>query len=475
MLMVSTVPLGQGLFQYFSKDMENFNLSIHIFRRDLRLDDNSGLLAALEKSKCVLPVFIFDERQLNNPYAGKNSFSFMMNSLVELDLALRKSGSRLFVFKGEPLLILQYLLQTTHAQAVFVNRDYTPFSLERDQNMANISQSLGAGFFSFADSLLTEPEQVTKDDGSPYTVFTPFMKKARKIHIPVPVENTFNNYYNGTIENAIDDFHSMFTNWGPKTLLSGGREEGKKLLVGIDSLDNYSETRNIPSVKGTSLLSAHHKFGTISVRETYHQILSVFDTEHSLINELYWRDFFTHVAFHFPRVFGNVFNEKYANLAWENDETKFGHWCSGTTGFPIVDAGMRELVATGFMHNRVRMVVASFLTKDLHIDWRWGERFFANHLIDYDPSVNNGNWQWAASTGCDAQPWFRIFNPWSQQQKFDPDGVYCKKWIPELAKLSANDIHNLTGHITSKLHYPPPIVDHASQVTIAKAMFSNLK
>lgn len=455
--------------------MAIFDLSIHIFRRDLRLDDNSGLLAALEKSKCVLPVFIFDERQLNSPYAGKNSLSFMLNSLGELDLALRKLGSRLYVFQREPHLVLQNLLQSTQAQAVFVNRDYTPFSLERDQNMANICQGLGVGFFSFADALLTEPEQVTKDDGLPYTVFTPFMKKARKIHIPVPVENTFNNYYNGSIEKAIDDFHSMFTDWERKTLLTGGREEGKKLLDGIDSLENYNETRNIPSVRGTSLLSAHHKFGTISVRETYNQILSVFDAEHPLINELYWRDFFTHVAYHFPRVFGSAFNEKYANLAWENDETKFDHWCNGTTGFPIVDAGMRELVATGFMHNRVRMIVASFLTKDLHIDWRWGERFFASHLIDYDPSVNNGNWQWAASTGCDAQPWFRIFNPWSQQQRFDPGCIYIKRWIPELVRFSASEIHGLTSQTTSKSDYPAPIVDHASQAYIAKAMFSNLK
>jgi deoxyribodipyrimidine photo-lyase len=222
------------------------------------------------------------------------------------------------------------------------------------------------------------------------------------------------------------------------------------------------------------LLSAHHKFGTVSIRETYQKIKNEFGIAHTLINELYWRDFFTHIGFHFPKVFVSAFNEKYEKIPWENNKTKFNHWCNGTTGFPIVDAGMRELGTTGFMHNRVRMVVASFLTKDLHIDWRWGEQFFANHLIDYDPAVNNGNWQWAASTGCDAQPYFRIFNPWSQQQKFDTNCIYIKKWIPELKNLTSREIHQLENKPSLVPNYPQPIINHNEAAFIAKQLFQNI-
>jgi deoxyribodipyrimidine photo-lyase len=401
----------------------------------------------------------------------------MVHSLVELDSELRKKGSQLYCFKGNSAEeVVSALLDATKARAVFVNRDYTPFSREKDNQIGMICKAREVKFFSYADALLTEPEQVKKNDGTPYTIYTPFMKKARLLTIPLPIRNSFNNYYTETLNlpAAIDSPTNMLISSNRKLLLEGGRTEALQLLSHIGELGQYDRDRNFPAIKGTSLLSAHLKFGTLSIRETYHKIKAEFSEESTLINELFWRDFFTHIVFHFPHVFGQPFNNKYCRIAWINNEEKFKQWYNGQTGFPIVDAGMRELVTTGYMHNRVRMIVASFLTKDLHIDWRWGERFFANHLIDYDPAVNNGNWQWAASTGCDAQPYFRIFNPWSQQQKFDPDCVYIKKWVPELKELKSKEIHSLGQLLVKRINYPSPMVEHNVESKIAKEMFRNL-
>ena len=455
--------------------MAVIKLSIHIFRRDLRLDDNTALLSALQQSELVIPVFIFDERQLSNPYRGNNSFEFMVNSLTELDQDLRRKGSRLFLFKGIAHEVINSLLSETNAKALFVNRDYTPFSSERDEQISEICKIQNVQFFSYADALLTEPEQVLKTDGKPYTVYTPFMKRARLIPIPFPVKNNHLNYFTGQIQGTIDSPLEIITERNPNLLLNGGRNEALRLFSHLDKLQHYNEIRDYPAIKGTSLLSAHHKFGTISIRETYHRIAREFPPENTFINELLWRDFFTHIVFHFPHVFVRSFRQQYDNIEWENDKTKFDRWCNGQTGFPIVDAGMRELTTTGYMHNRVRMIVASFLVKDLHIDWRWGERFFANHLIDYDPAVNNGNWQWSASTGCDAQPWFRIFNPWSQQQKFDPGCEYIKKWVNELRGCSSSEIHNLQENLIPGNQYPLPMVEHSKESAISKEIFRNLR
>jgi deoxyribodipyrimidine photo-lyase len=454
--------------------LKQSNLSIHLFRRDIRIDDNTALMAALGQSQQVIPVFIFDPRQLDNPFRGENSFRFMVNSLLELDQQLRKIGSQLFFFKGMPHEVLERLIQETNAKAVFANRDYTPFSRQRDEQMAAVCIKQQVAFNAFADALLNEPEQVSKIDGKPYAVFTPFMRKARQNRLARPLKNNYSNFFNGQLNAGfeITDLLSLFKTENPNMLLKGGRTEGLALLENVKLLGNYDAERNLPAIKGTSLLSAHHKFGTVSVRETYWRIVDELGEGHTLINELYWRDFFTHIVWHFPHVLGNAFNLKYAQIPWENDPAKFAKWCNGQTGFPIVDAGMRELTTTGFMHNRVRMIVASFLTKDLHIDWRWGEQFFARHLFDYDPAVNNGNWQWAASTGCDAQPYFRIFNPWSQQLKFDPHCVYIKKWLPELRNLSAACIHKLqqSSNLLAQ-NYPCPVVDHTERAQVIKEMF----
>jgi deoxyribodipyrimidine photo-lyase len=244
----------------------------------------------------------------------------------------------------------------------------------------------------------------------------------------------------------------------------------------LESLSDYEVQRDYPAQDFTSHLSAHNKFGTVSIREVYHRIRKLFGASHTLISELYWRDFFTHIVYHFPHVMGGAFHEKYNGLKWANREDFFKAWCEGRTGFPIVDAGMRELNTTGHMHNRVRMVVSSFLVKDLHIDWRWGERYFAQQLTDYDPAVNNGNWQWAASTGCDAQPYFRIFNPWKQQQRYDLDCEYIKKWIPALRSLPPKDIHDLEKQRERKPgSYPEPIVNHRIASAAAESMFASLR
>ena len=456
--------------------MKPFSLSIHLFRRDLRLEDNTALIAALSQSENVLPIFIFDNRQLNHPYKGNNSFEFMVNSLAGLDGELKLKGSQLYFFKGISHEVLTEIFSTVKVDALFVNRDYTPFSRERDEAMATVCKQHQVQFSSYADALLTKPEQVHKSDGSPYTIYTPFMKRARILTVAKPVQNNSSNYFADILNltSRIASPEELLEKSNSKLVLKGGRKEGLLLLAKVKQLNNYVLVRDLPAVRGTSLLSAHHKFGTVSIRETYYTVTNHLGNDSILINELYWRDFFTHIVFHFPHALGNAFREKYNQIEWENDEVKFEKWCKGETGFPIVDAGIRELTTTGYMHNRVRMIVASFLTKDLHIDWRWGERFFANHLVDYDPAVNNGNWQWAASTGCDAQPYFRIFNPWRQQQKFDPDCIYIKRWVPELKGLTPKEIHHLEKESNLLAQYPRPIINHQEQAEKIKQIFLRL-
>lgn len=454
--------------------MKKYNLALHIFRRDLRLQDNTALIDALKSSSEVIPCFIFDKRQIEeNDYKSDHCIQFMVNSLHELDEELGKKNSKLYVFYGNPTEVVADLIATLDIQAVYVNRDYTPFSRERDQHLADLCAKHQVDFHSYADALLHEPEQVHKADGKPYTVFTPFFRRSQEIAVNAPVKNTFSNYFHGSIQAENKNiFKKLSQLQNPNLLVKGGRKEGLALLKELSKLANYADIRNLPAVHGTTTLSAHNKFGTISIREFYATVVAHFGKSHTLISELYWRDFFSHIGFHFPHVYSGAFHPQYDGIEWSTNEKKFRAWCEGMTGFPIVDAGMRELNTTGFMHNRVRMIVASFLVKDLHINWRWGEKYFAQKLVDYDAAVNNGNWQWAASTGCDAQPYFRIFNPWLQQQKFDPDCLYIKRWIPELAHIPVKTIHALNAQTTRLMtNYPDPIVDHALESQKAKAIY----
>ncbi len=457
--------------------MKKYPLALHIFRRDLRLYDNTALIEALKSSKAVIPCFIFDKRQIEkNEYRSDNCIQFMAHSLHELDAELQKKNSKLYFFYGIAEDIIAKLLVKLNVKAVFTNRDYTPFSRERDLKIEKICHELNVDFYSYADALLHEPEEIMKLNQQPYTIFTPFFKKSIQTPVSLPKSNLYSNYYKKSI--VLEDkmtLKKLLKINNPTIILKGGRKEALSLLKKLSHLQDYEVIRNFPAVPGTTHLSAHNKFGTISIREFYAEIMRIFGQEHVLIKELYWRDFFTHIAFHYPRVFCGSFYEKYDAIRWSENHKQFDAWCKGQTGFPIVDAGMRELNTTGYMHNRVRMIVASFLTKDLHIDWRWGEKYFAQKLIDYDPAVNNGNWQWSASTGCDAQPYFRIFNPWIQQSKFDADCIYIKKWIPELAAMTPKMIHKLSTTKIRLIDYPEPIINHSIESRKAKNFYKNVK
>jgi deoxyribodipyrimidine photo-lyase len=459
--------------------MHQYSAALHVFRRDLRLNDNTALLFALKHAREVFPCFVLDKRQVEeHPYRSPNGLQFMTGSLRDLNGELESRGSRLYLFRGIAEDVIESLVSSQGIDLVTMNRDYTPFSRKRDKAIQTLLEKRGVTCSFYGDALLNEPEAVHKNDLKPYTVFTPFRKKAQVIPVDTPVENRHKNYATKKLAGEVgtDVFEQMFPQKNPDILLRGGRSEGLDLIARMDSLSDYEAQRDYPAQDCTSHLSAHNKFGTVSIREVYHRARALFGASHTLLSELYWRDFFTHIVYHFPRVVGGAFHEKYNALPWANREDHFEAWCSGSTGYPIVDAGMRELNTTGYMHNRVRMVAASFLVKDLHIDWRWGERYFAQKLIDYDPAVNNGNWQWAASTGCDAQPYFRIFNPWRQQQRFDPGCEYIKKWVPELGGLSAKDIHGLEKQKGfESVSYPHPIVHHRTASAAAESMFASVR
>ncbi len=451
--------------------MGRYATSLFIFRRDLRIHDNLALIQALSASQRVLPCFIFDPRQINkHPYQSQPALQFMVQSLADLQQAFQGIGFELALYRDLPVDVVRQAFQQYHIQAVFVNRDYTPFSKMRDAELARACQDLNIDFHIVPDYLLVEPEQAIKNDRTPYKVFTAFYNNARHIPVALPKALKTQNFIKANDKSTIE-----LSTIKPETEVishPGGRHQALSILGQLAKQRDYQATRDFPFLDATSRLSAHLKFGTCSVREAYYAIAQHLGADHPLLRQLYWRDFFTHIAFHYPQVFGKPFLSQYDCLVWDNNRDYFQRWCDGLTGFPIVDAGMRELNQTGFMHNRVRMIVASFLTKDLHISWRWGERYFAQHLVDYDPAVNNGNWQWAASTGCDAQPYFRIFNPWLQQQKFDPDCQYIYHRVPELAGLSPNILHNWHSK-HSGTAYPAPLVDHARESQSAKERYKN--
>lgn len=448
-------------------------LALHIFRRDLRLQDNTALLHALKNSDKVIPCFIFDSRQISkNTYKSNNAIQFMINSLNELDKELKKKKSKLYVFYGTAETVVKKLLSKLPITLLTHNKDYTPFSIKRDKALEKLCTPKNIEYIALDDALLNPPQKVLKSDKKPYTVFTPYMRKAKKYKVDTPVQNKHSNYYTASIPGLISQTNiKRFYKENKDIKVTGGRTEGLKLLKKGIALKNYKASRNIPALDHTTHLSAHHKFGTISIRESYHAMK--YARQVDMLTELYWRDFFTQITYHFPHVIGSAFREKYNKLSWSKSQKNFDTWCNGQTGFPIIDAGMCELNTTGYMHNRIRMIVASFLVKDLHIDWRWGEQYFAQQLVDYDPAVNNGNWQWAASTGCDAQPYFRIFNPWLQQKKFDPECTYIKKWIPELAKASIKEIHN---HFKKSIEadYPQPMVEHSVEAKKTIAQFKKI-
>ena len=393
----------------------------------------------------------------------------MVESLKDLFTQAEQKNCRLLIKKDSVSSLVKSLIMEDDVSAIFMNKDNSPYGRFRDNQFKLSCEKNEIAFESFDDLLLADAGTVLKEDGTPFTVFTPFYHAASKFKVQNPEIFSFENLINSNqkSDETITEIEKVIPQ---KSVILGGRENGLKILENFKKIADYKAQRNIPS-KPTSQLSVHNRFGTISIREVYHTASKFFGSDHSFISELYWRDFFSHLMYHFPFSQKKEFQKKFQNLKWSQDRKKFDKWCKGMTGFPIVDAGMRELKQTGFIHNRSRMIVASFLTKDLQCDWRLGERYFAKYLIDYDPCVNAGSWQWSASTGCDPKP-NRIFNPWLQQKKFDPQCIYIKKWIPELSELTPKQIHDIeSAPLDSSINYPKPMVNHKDEFTRSKLMF----
>lgn len=438
------------------------SMSLFIFRRDLRLQDNTALNAALKDSSRVHCAFVFTPEQKDHPFFSENGFQFMVASLEALQAEFENNQATLNFYVGATINVLAKIKTETNFETLYLNKDYTPFARARDEKIKAWCTQHHITFKAFDDATLNPPEKTTKDDRTPYKVFTPYYHNASNFKVLEPHTEKLSKLSDQKLKQALplqDIAYSICPKKNNSIALKGGRGEALEIYKNLNK--NYDQARDFPAQSVTSYLSAHHKFGTVSMRESYYQLGAFYGFEHTIISELYWHDFFTHIGYFYPHVFKKSFTPKFEHLSWENDEEKFKAWCKGQTGFPIVDAGMRELNKTGYMHNRVRMITASFLIKNLNIDWHWGEQYFAQKLIDYDPAINNGNWQWAASTGVDAQPFFRIFNPWRQQERFDPNSVYIKQWVPELKDLSSKEINHwhTEGH-SLFTNYPSPIVEH---------------
>jgi len=440
-----------------------YKKSVFIFRRSFRLDDNTGLLHALKQSKKVIPIFIFTPEQvIKNSYKSNTCVQFMVQSLQDLDQQLRKKGSRLFYFFGKPDEVVQKLIKKHDIDAVCVNMDYTPYARKRDKKIAAVCKKHKIDFVTSEDILLNPVGSIQTGGDSPYLKYTPFFRKARRVKIKMSVKNNHKNYISRSIKLTYEFRGKLEKFYKPneQAAVNGGRKEALKIIKRLKYFKDYDKKRNLLTYQ-TTMLSAYIKFGCVSIREVYHAIKKATNVK-DLIKQLYWRDFYYNIAYFFPYVFGAAMKKKYNKIKWPDKKTWFEKWKKGKTGFPVVDACMRELNTTGFMHNRGRLIVSSFLIKILFVDWRKGEKYFAKKLIDYDPSVNNGNWQWSASTGADSQPFFRVFNPWLQSKKFGPTGEYIKKWVPELQDVPTTDIHRWDTKYKDykKIKYPTPIVDY---------------
>ena len=425
-----------------TKNMEP--VTVFWFRRDLRLADNRGLYEAQKTGLQVLPLFIFDSDILDKLTPDDRRVEFIHQQITEIDMELRKFGSGLMVKRGVPVEVFKELLLNLNIKTVCTNKDFEPYGIKRDQKVKALLAEREVEFCTFTDHLIMEPGSVVRSDGKPYEVFTAFRNQWLKIFEEQrkskhPSTHEFESYKELT--NSLLKFNPPAIPSLKEIGFNGSDFEFPSKEINIEKITNYDVSRDIPSLDSTSRIGIHLRFGTVSIRN----IIKITASSSPVwLNELIWREFFIHILAFYPEVVHQSFKKRYDNIKWLNNEDNFRKWCDGKTGFPLVDAGMRELKETGFMHNRVRMVTASFLVKHLLIDWRWGEAWFASLLLDYELASNNGNWQWAAGCGCDAAPYFRIFNPIRQQQRFDPDFIYIKKWVPEFGTIE----------------YPEPIVDH---------------
>lgn len=417
----------------------NTQIAIHWFRRDLRLEDNTALYHALTNNEQVLPLFIFDTEILDSLEDKADArVQFIFDTLMAIRKKLRATGNDIYIAYGSPMEVFKNLISQYTISAVYTNHDFEPYAIQRDNAIKQFLATHNILFKTFKDQVIFEKDEVLKDDGKPYTIYTPYSKKWKlKLTADDLASRPSEKYLRYLYQTPpLPEISLQQIGFLPTEMFIPVTQ------LNLEIVKNYHNTRDLPAVNGTTRMSVHLRFGTVSIR---HLARLTQQVNEKYFNELIWREFYQMILAHFPHVVTKSFKPEYDRIVWRNNESEYQSWCEGKTGFPIVDAGMRELNATGHMHNRVRMIVSSFLTKDLLIDWRWGEAYFAKKLLDFDLASNNGGWQWAAGCGVDAAPYFRIFNPQSQTLKFDPELKYISHWVPELNELS----------------YPKPIVDHS--------------
>jgi deoxyribodipyrimidine photo-lyase len=406
-------------------------MNVFWFRRDLRLKDNLGLFKASVQDKSTLPLFIFDSDILDSLPKDDPRVSFIYETLFQLDCELKKLNSSLLVKVGQPLEVWKDLIQEFEIEKVFLNNDYEPYAIKRDRNIKDFLKANAIESFSYKDQVIFEESEIVKNDGLPYTVFTPYKNKW--------LANFKQEFLKE--DNIIDNYFRFYADFPTLKSIGFVKSNIKLKPYTFNYIDEYDLIRDFPFIDKTSYVSPYLRFGLISIRALVKRVLH---SNVTYLSELIWREFFMQILFHFPKVVTENFKSKYNQVEWRNNVNEFEKWCNGETGYPIVDAGMRQLNETGYMHNRVRMITAGFLCKHLLIDWRWGEAYFAEKLLDYDLSANNGNWQWASGTGCDSAPYFRIFNPTEQIKRFDKELKYINYWV--------TDFNEIT--------YPQPIVEH---------------
>ena len=478
--------------------MSQFDAALMWFRRDLRSEDNAALFAALKDSRRVFCVFVYDTEILDAlPTRTDRRVEFICQSVTELGQALEKAGGQLITLHGAARTEIPRLAAALGVQAVYANHDYEPAALERDQAVARVLEDSGIAFLTRKDQVIFEKDEVLTLGGTPFSVFTPYknawLKKLEPFFVKAyPVERYASHLAAAPAQQRMLGLADI--GFEPTNLqalgISGGAAAGKNLLNDfLPRMGRYRDSRDFPAKKGPSYLSVHLRFGTVSIRELARAAWPGAggpsgEGPATWLSELVWRDFYFMILHHHPHVVSRAFKPAYDAIRWPNDKALFASWCEGRTGYPIVDAAMRQLNQTGYMHNRLRMIAASFLVKDLHVDWRWGEKYFADQLNDFDLSANNGGWQWAASTGCDAQPYFRIFNPVSQSERFDAEGAFIRRYVPELSGCDKRAIHapwEMTpleqqgaGVIIGK-DYPAPVVEHAAARLRALEMFKAVK
>lgn len=452
-----------------------FENGLFIFRRDFRIIDNTGLNLAHSKCKNIFGCFIFTPEQVGqgNPYKSNNAVQFMIESLENLNTHM---GNKLMTLYGSNKKIIYELIKSCKIDYICFNKDYSPYALERDEEIVELCKKMGVTCEITPDYYLHEPGTIFSGSKTPYQKFTPFYNACINKHVQPVAPARSIHFSNKNIEHSISlkTAMSRFTKQNPDILVHGGRENAIKTLdIAKKTQKHYSSNHNDLD-KNTTQLSAYIKFGCVSIREVYFAFKS--RAYHDIVRQLIWRDFYMNILYAYPHVLGKAMKPNYNKVKWSKNSRYLHAWETGTTGYPIVDAAMRQLNETGYMHNRARLIVASFLVKTLLIDWREGEEYFATKLTDYDPASNNGNWQWIAGTGADSQPYFRIFNPWQQSENFDPDAIYIKHFIPELKDVPAKAIHNWENTYSEykNVHYPKPIVDYSKQKDLALKMYSSV-